>query len=290
MTLLGKIFTVLIFIMSILFMGFSVMVYATHKNWKMIATNPRDKVSPSTPLGLKYQIEDYRARINQATKELEDMKGELAKERAARRQALAVLQTQLAQRSQQIVQKEKELGDLQATTQAAVQELKSTQDTMARLTDEVNALRTRVREAEVDRDTQFASVVALTDNLHQLEGVRSRLTEKRDQLVVDVARYKKQLDARGIHVEDPVDPIVPKVKGEVTAVGSKELVEISLGSDDGLRAGHELDVFRNATYLGKIKVMKTTPDRSVAAIIKESQRGPIVKGDKVGSNISITSK
>ena len=49
-------------------------------------------------------------------------------------------------------------------------------------------------------------------------------------------------------------------------------------------------MFRNATYLGKIKVMKTTPDRSVAAIIKESQKGPIVKGDKVGSNISITGK
>lgn len=291
MTLLGKIFTVLIFIMSILFMGFSVMVYATHKNWKIVATNPRTGGNDKFPLGLKYQIDDARARIKQSTLELEAMKSELAKERAARRTALAVLQTQLAQRSQQIQQKELELSALQATNQAAVQELKSTQDTMARLTDEVNVLRTKVRDAELDRDTQFASVVKLTDDIHQLQGVHTRLAERRDQLVVDVSRYKKQLDARGIRVEDPVDPIVPKVNGEITAVSSKDLVEISLGSDDGIRADHQLDVFRSSKYLGKIKILKTSPDRSVAAIIKDSQRGPIQKGDKVGSNlISVSAK
>lgn len=291
MTLLGKIFTMLILIMSIMFMGFSVVVYATHKNWKVIATNPRTGGNEKFPLGLKFQIEDARARNKAATEELERLKSELAKERAARRTALAVLQTQLSQKSQQIQQKELELAALLAANQAAVQELKSTQDTMARLTDEVNSLRTKVRDAETDRDTQFASVVKLTDDIHQLQGVHTRLGERRDQLVVELSRYKKQLDARGIKVEDPVDPIVPKVSGEVTAVSSKGLVEISLGADDGLRADHQLDVYRNASYVGKIKIMKTSPDKSVAMILKDSQRLPIVKGDKVGSSLfSVSTK
>ena len=34
MNLVGKIFTVLILVMSILFMGFAMMVYATHRNWR----------------------------------------------------------------------------------------------------------------------------------------------------------------------------------------------------------------------------------------------------------------
>lgn len=291
MTLLGKIFTVLIFIMSILFMGFSVMVYATHKNWKVIATNPRQGGNDKFPLGLKFQIEDARARNRAATQQMEELRNELAKERAARRSALAVLQTQVTQKSQQLDESLRNYATLQSANQAAVQELKSTQETMARLTDEVTSLRTKVREAEVDRDTQFASVVKLTDDLHQLQGVHTRLIERRDQLVVDVSKYKKQLDARGIRVEDPIDPIVPKVNGEVTAVSSKGLVEISLGADDGLRADHQLDVYRNASYVGKIKIMKTSPDRAVAMILKDSQRLPIVKGDKVGSSLlSVSTK
>ncbi|HEY2881954.1 MAG TPA: hypothetical protein VGJ15_05960, partial [Pirellulales bacterium] len=34
MNLVGKIFVVLIFIMSIMFAAFSIMVYSTHKNWR----------------------------------------------------------------------------------------------------------------------------------------------------------------------------------------------------------------------------------------------------------------
>ena len=34
MTLVGKIFTMLIFVLSIIFMAFSIMVFATHRNWR----------------------------------------------------------------------------------------------------------------------------------------------------------------------------------------------------------------------------------------------------------------
>ncbi len=34
MNLVGKIFVVLIFVMSIVFAAFSIMVYATHTNWR----------------------------------------------------------------------------------------------------------------------------------------------------------------------------------------------------------------------------------------------------------------
>ena len=40
MNLVGKIFIVLIFVMSILFMGFVVAVYATHTNWRDVVMKP----------------------------------------------------------------------------------------------------------------------------------------------------------------------------------------------------------------------------------------------------------
>ena len=58
MNLLGKIFTVLIFVMSIVFMSLSLMVFATHKNWKQAAIG----VNPKNP-GLKMQLEQERNKV-----------------------------------------------------------------------------------------------------------------------------------------------------------------------------------------------------------------------------------
>ena len=50
MNLVGKIFTVLIFVMSLVFMSFAVVVYATHRNWKEVVERPEDEVGPGKPL------------------------------------------------------------------------------------------------------------------------------------------------------------------------------------------------------------------------------------------------
>lgn len=138
------------------------------------------------------------------------------------------------------------------------------QETIAMLKDEIADLRAQVKAAEEDRDTQFASVVELTDKLHGLQGVGPRLSGG---------------PGSGPRADDNAP--LPKVRGEVTTIGSNGLVEISLGSDDGLRAGHELDVFRRTTYMGRIKVLKTTPDRAVGGVFKEPKEGKIEKGDRV---------
>jgi hypothetical protein len=72
-----------------------------------------------------------------------------------------------------------------------------------------------------------------------------------------------------------------RVEGEVTAVGEKNLVEISLGADDGIRVGHKLDVYREGAYLGKVVVVRTSQDRAVAEIILDYLKGTIREGDRV---------
>lgn len=75
------------------------------------------------------------------------------------------------------------------------------------------------------------------------------------------------------HASLPVDGVVLVVR--------KDLVEISIGSDDGLRKGHRLDVYRESTYLGRVAVRRTAPDRAVAEIIPAFHKGQIRKGDVV---------
>jgi hypothetical protein len=64
------------------------------------------------------------------------------------------------------------------------------------------------------------------------------------------------------------------------------LIEVSLGSDEGLRRGHKLDVYRlTGGYLGRAEVVDTNPDRAVARIIPEFRQGIIRKGDRVATKL-----
>jgi ankyrin repeat protein/beta-lactamase regulating signal transducer with metallopeptidase domain len=70
--------------------------------------------------------------------------------------------------------------------------------------------------------------------------------------------------------------------GIVKQVGEgQEFVELSTGSVDGLIKGMRLDVYREKTYLGRVEVVRTTQDESVARIVKEYRRGAIKVGDEV---------
>ena len=59
MNLIGKIFTVLIFVMSVTFMAFTVMSYATRTNWRKVADNPTPSLEQPHG-GLSQQLADER--------------------------------------------------------------------------------------------------------------------------------------------------------------------------------------------------------------------------------------
>ena len=79
MTLIGKIFTVLIFIMSFLFMGFSITVYQTHVDLQVAAKTVEDRNT---------NLESLRTTLENEKEAVEDS---LKRERIARAYALAAL-------------------------------------------------------------------------------------------------------------------------------------------------------------------------------------------------------
>jgi hypothetical protein len=74
--------------------------------------------------------------------------------------------------------------------------------------------------------------------------------------------------------------------GVVVETSATGLVEVSLGSDDGLKAGHTLQVYRGKRYLGQITIRSTVPDRAIGQIDKQLQRGPIQMGDNVTTKLN----
>ena len=286
MTLLGKIFTVLILIMSIVFMSFSVVVFATHKNWKMLVTNPTP--TETYGLGLVHQLKRERETNLNLRRELEDLKTQNAIEKAARRHAIGALETKLTSVQQSLTEKEGQLRTLQATESESAAALKIAVDTAEKLRVAVDGLRTEVRATQEARDAKFAEVVRLTDQLLGARGPQRILQERAQQMVTQISDMKRVIDAAGVDVNMDTNAVPPPLDGIVTAVGESNLIEVSLGSDDGLRVGHRIEVFRDNSYLGHAIVLKTDPDRSVAQMDDKTQRGLIKVRDRVATKINRT--
>jgi predicted RNase H-like nuclease (RuvC/YqgF family) len=282
MNLIGKILTVAIFVMSLVFMAFAVAVFATHTNWKMKVTNTDPNLGP---LGLKPQLDAKMAENEALGNDIEQLKNALAKERAARVNALAAAEAKLIETQRQLTQSESDLAKLQTQHQVLVETNNATQNTLTALTDEVTKLRDEIRTAQQERDNYFDQMVALTDTLNQANIEKNRLTERRDQLLAQVAAMDRVLERNGLTAETPVSHIPPRLEGVVTESAGGDMIEVSLGSDDGLKKGHFLEVIRGSNYIGRLQVVSTEPDQAVARILKPYQKGPIRRGDRVRTKI-----
>lgn len=274
MNFVGKILVVLIFLMSVAFMSFAIAVYGTHQNWKEKAEAEAAKVSVAQ--------QEVQRLDEEKLKLQEDLKAEIG----AREQALAKLETERKALADQYAEMVKQRDALQAKDKETVATLDAAQQNLARLTGEVEGLRTEIREAQGQRDTHFERVVELTDQIHQVQGEVKRLDERGVQLATQLASAKLVLDRHGLHKDMSVDGIPPQLRGKVLAVNRDNMIEVSLGTDDGLRAGHTLEVFRGTKYLGRVEVLQATTDRAVGKIIPGFKKGVIQKDDDVATRFS----
>ena len=283
MTLLGKIFTVLILIMSVVFMSFSIMVYQTHQNWYLLVDN--ENYSEEHPLGLKQQITNKERANSELETSLKEAQLALKREQIARRFVLASLQAQLivAQRDQ--VALRADLETYENRTRDVEADLSTALADNAGLVGEVSNLREQVVGTQQSSDKYFNNSLKLTDEINQLRGSEIRLKEVQNQLINQVGRMSNVLSKNGLTEFSAVTAIPPVIDGVVTNVRS-DIIQISIGWDDGLRKDHQLDVFRGKSYLGRIKIRETRPNSAVGEIIPAYRKGIIKQGDRVATKIS----
>jgi len=289
MNLVGKIFTVIVLVLSLVVASFTVVVYATHKNWRDVVLLPRDKATAEKKVGLVHQLADEREVTEKLKAEKEGLQGELSSVKAERRQAVTKLLEENNALKEEVARLEKAKHELDQSQRKAVATMDATQQTLAALRKEVEGLREEVRAAYKARDEQFAKVVRLTDDFQQAVAEATRLKERQVQLAADLERAKSLLRLHDIDPDGDYRAKPPRVEGLVVAVHGSDLVEISIGSDDGLQKGHRLEVYRvdgvSNPYLGRIEVVRTEPDRSVCKIDPNYRKGVIQKGDRVASKL-----
>lgn len=273
MTLLGKSFSVVILILSLTFMVLALAVNASHRNWRDVVLGDG---------GMKQQIEDASEVNEQLRDGKSRIQANLDREKVARATALAAMQTKLTSLQGALTAAQASVQDLRSQNNELGLANKSRAQELDALTDETVKLRAQIRTEQQNRDELFTETLALNDKVNSMRGVVQIQQERNDQLMAQVTRFKEVIDANGINMNDPLDGAPPKRNGVVLVVNrSERLVEISIGHDEGLRPGHELEVSRNNRYVTKLKVRYTEPDRAVAEIMTDYSEGIIQERDRV---------
>ena len=281
MTLLGKSFSVVILILSAVFMVLALAVNASHRNWRDVVLT-----GVNGQPGLKEQIE-ITSRTNEQLRDSQQRTvAALDREQASRRTALAALQTQLDQLKNDLQQSEASVQQMTAQLTVLSQTDLSRAQELERLTSENANLRTQVRTEQQDRDTLFTQTLELTDQMNKLRGFKQQLEDRNEQLMTQATRFKEVLAAKGINVNDPLDGSPPDRNGNILQIDRpSQLVLVSIGYDEGLRKGHFLEVTRGGRFMGKLKVRNTEPDRAVAEILEDYSEGILQEGDRVDTTI-----
>jgi hypothetical protein len=291
MQFVGKILVVLQLILSVLFMAFAGVLYSTQMKWRDEALKQKDLVAKVTK-----EREDARSEKDRVTTDMTAKVDAADKKRAEVEGDNTTLKADVARLK-------KELNDATiAQTTSGEQAQIAGAEAQAR-DEESKNLRLLVTDMQKARDEDFAVRTKLEDQVRGLQTDLDTATKKNRELLARNSLYQQALEVAGISA-DPNELAgraspAPQVEGIIEEIkparrqGASELVEISLGSDQGLKKGHQMTVYRTGLnkpgqkpkFLAKIVIVNTTPDKAVGEVIESTRNGVIQKGDNVTTKL-----
>lgn len=282
MTLVGKILIVVHLFLSVLFMAFAGAVYTAQTNWKT-EVDKQQKQSAKLKADLQAaQTEAERQKTTDAER-ITALDAQLMDASVGRDNLQTENTRLLAENKSLRVQFD---AEREAARLNSIEADERVQETV--LQREKNQL------LYTSRNELVKQVRTLEDQLFQLNVQNEQADQKNKQLVRDMATMRAFLVAKGL----PADPKqmtaqsapLPEVRGLVldarrSDAGGTELVEISIGSDDGLNVGNVLTLYSQDKYLGQIRLVYVTPDRSVGSVVTKAKNTTIQKGDNVTTEL-----
>jgi chromosome segregation ATPase len=281
MTFVGKILVILIMGFSLLFLALSTAVFTTSRNWMVATKKEHDEVDKQ-----KKKAQDAQAAAEAAKKGLDDAKVAFDAEKSRLDSAVA---TQIETSKRDVDQ----LTEARKQLTAAEQTAKSTLDEVEDKRQQTELLRTQLSAAEKQANEFKLHQAELNDRIRDLERTLDTATRNNSDLRERVAKFSTLLRSNGL--SDDISQIKglespPPVVGEVKKIDpTNRILELTIGSDDGLVVGHQLYIFRTKPrpeYIGKVAIVTIDPDQAVAKVIGNTFQGKKIKeGDIVSSTI-----
>jgi DNA repair exonuclease SbcCD ATPase subunit len=274
MNLIGKILTLLILLMSIFFFATALILGAAQRNWKAEAA------------AMEARAAIAERQVNEAKSSTKEQLMIIEREKVARAAQIAVLNSQLAAAREQLDERTRLLREETKQSQERIVLLRESEARLAQQDDELKALRARNNELAVNIADQVATVKNLTletfEQTTQIETLQKTIADLNSSL----AKKTKVMNGLGVDDDYQIRDIVPKITAVVNEISDNgDFIAIKVGSDDGLRLGHVLDIYRNDRYIGRAEVTKVRPDISVLKALAGFMQSNVQEGDYVTSTL-----
>jgi len=269
--------------------AFAGAVFTVQDNWKQKATDLENQVKSADVAfqDLETEFEQYKNDTNE----------KLTNE--TNRADLAENQSRILEQRLQVKTTELETTKTSLDTERALAAIAG--DEARERRKEAEEQRRVNQQLQKDLGDLISRNRSLNDELFGLNTEQQLLVEKHDQTLSELAFLKKVVRVNGLDTdpkkyiakETPPPPVVGKViTTKYNSRNGQELVQISIGSDDGLLKGHQVYVYRlaqasgrQAKFLGELRIDLVTPDEAVGTVISRAKNGVIEKGDNVSTKL-----
>lgn len=285
MTFVGKLLVIIQLVLSICFMALAGAVFTRHQQWqdkwkaevefREGVEAERDKAQAELTT-IEDNLTAEVARLTDAFETEEKRANEMQRERDELIEDKNLLQT--------------ELNTQESVAQIAAAEAENRRDEALLRLEQNKVLNAKVNE-------QDAIIQQQEDELFNREVERRTIVTRYAELLENVAIYRKVLAANGFDTDPKTyarkAAPTPLVYGEVVETrmstrAGRELVQVSIGSDDGIKEGTTLFVYRvgeRNRYLGEITVTLVRPDMSVGVVVSKAKNGVIEAKDYVTTRL-----
>ncbi len=279
MSTLGKVFTVLVLILSLVYLGITATLFAYRTDYKK-ALDAEKKL--------------HQDEVAAKSKDVQDRDSEI-KLKDAQNGALLTAMNK-AKTDQEAAEKtskdwqdkygtlEGELTKLRGQYETIGTQIASKDQVIAQLTTQLDEANKSKSDAVSAKD---AAETKLLDTQSRLSSAEKNLVDLEKQYIQKV---KELEEAKGKLSMVPPDAIpaearaVKAVDGKVLAVSKvMNLLIVNIGKERGVEVGDQFTVYRGDKFVGKIQVEKADKDWSSARMIEDFKRLDPTVGDDITS-------
>ena len=279
-----KIFVVLVFSLCVILMSIALIFVAEPTNWRKVIDNDG---TDGKPLGYK-QLIQAKNTDNETLRSInDDWTERLANAKVDRENAVKELTQQKQDNQDKITQMQKEVDEARDKMRVLVAHINSEQEQANQLARENIVIREQMNGLIVARDREVKKNIQATDEIEETERRIAAMKSKDEVLSAELGRVKSVLTYLDLTPEvASYGALIPPMGliGRVLAADpDRKMVEISLGSDDGVRIGHRFEVLSDdgTAYLGRVQVANLFNDKAICENIEGFENGVYSKGNRV---------
>lgn len=285
MTFVGKLLVILQLVLSVCFMFLAGAVFTRHEQWQT-----KYKDAEASMKGVEDERDKAVAELTAIEKNLKDQVATLSDAVGTEKSRADEMQRERDELIEDKNLLQTELNTQESVAQIAAAEAENRRDEALLRLEQNKVLNVKVNE-------QDAVIQQQEDELFNREVERRTIVTRYAELLENVAIYRKVLAANGFDTDPKTyarkAAPTPLVYGEVVETRPKsrsgrELVQVSIGSDDGIKEGTTLFVYRigeRNRYLGEITVTLVRPDMAVGVVVSKAKNGVIEAKDYVTTRL-----